>query len=74
MELLGLEGVCEVYCDPTGAAGRAFGCGRGWLPDEDRLFDRIPINAYGKLFGMLLGLGAWQCTKSNVAALLLAHG
>ena len=62
VELLGLEGVCEVYCDPTGAAGRAFGCGRGWLPDEDTLFDRIPINAYGKLFGMLLGLGAWQCT------------
>ena len=23
VELLGLEGVCEVYCDPTGAAGRA---------------------------------------------------
>ena len=62
VELLGLEGVCEVYCDPNGAAGRAFGCGRGWLPDEDMLFDRIPINAYGKLFGMLLGLGAWQCT------------
>ena len=60
VELLGLEGVCEVYCDPTGAAGRAFGCGRGWLPDEDSLFDgQIPINAYGKLFGMLLGLGAW---------------
>ena len=39
VELLGLEGVCEVYCDPTGAAGRAFGCGRGWLPDEDSLFD-----------------------------------
>ena len=60
VELLGLEGVCEVYCDPTGAAGRAFGCGRGWLPDDDSLFDgQIPINAYGKLFGMLLGLGAW---------------
>ena len=27
--------------------------------DGDTLFDRIPINAYGKLFGMLLGLGAW---------------
>ena len=59
VELLGLEGVCEVYCDPTGSAGRAFGCGRGWLPDEDTLFDTIPLNAYGKLFGMLLGLGAW---------------
>ena len=60
VELLGLEGVCEIYCDPTGSAGRAFGCGRGWLPDEDSLFDgQIPINAYGKLFGMLLGLGAW---------------
>ena len=39
VELLGLEGVCEVYCDPTQIRRTAFGCGRGWLPDEDTLFD-----------------------------------
>ena len=71
VELLGLEGVCEVYCDPTGAAGRAFGCGRGWLPDEDSLFDgQIPINAYGKLFGMLLGLGAWATLPAVIGGYL----
>ncbi|KAH8083458.1 AhpC/TSA antioxidant enzyme [Aureococcus anophagefferens] len=52
-----------ILCDPSGAAGRAFGVSRGWKPDDDeiRITDEfaIPLNAYGKLFGMLLGLGAW---------------
>lgn len=71
VELLGMDGVCEVYCDPSGAAGRAFGCGRGWLPDEDSLFDgQVPINAYGKLFGMLLGLGAWATLPAVIGGYL----
>ena len=46
-ELLGVDAdEISVFCDPTGAAGRAFGCSRGWLPDEDALFDSIPLNAH----------------------------
>jgi hypothetical protein len=37
--------------DPTGRAGRAFGVGTGWRPDDTE------ISPYLKLFGMLWGLG-----------------
>ena len=43
----------ELWSDPTGAAGRAFGVERGWLPDN------TDVNPFLKLFGMLWGLGAW---------------
>uniref|UniRef100_A0A7S4JZ89 Thioredoxin-like fold domain-containing protein n=1 Tax=Odontella aurita TaxID=265563 RepID=A0A7S4JZ89_9STRA len=43
----------ELLVDPLGEAGRKFGVGRGWLPDNE---DTSP---YLKLFGMLWGLGAW---------------
>lgn len=39
--------------DPDGQAGRAFGVGRGWLPEDEG------ISPFLKLFGMLFGLGAW---------------
>ncbi|KAH8065453.1 AhpC/TSA antioxidant enzyme [Aureococcus anophagefferens] len=63
VDTLDLDENLEILCDPSGAAGRAFGVSRGWKPDDDeiRITDEfaIPLNAYGKLFGMLLGLGAW---------------
>jgi hypothetical protein len=43
----------EIFVDPTGSAGRAFGVGRGWKPEEEEM------SPYLKLFGMLFGLGAW---------------
>ncbi|KAL7551717.1 hypothetical protein ACHAWF_014899 [Thalassiosira exigua] len=39
--------------DPQGSAGRAFGVGKGWRPDDS------DMSPYLKLFGMLFGLGAW---------------
>lgn len=39
--------------DKLGTAGRTFGVGRGWLPDNE------DVNPFLKLFGMLWGLGAW---------------
>ncbi len=43
----------ELFVDPVGAAGRQFGVGRGWKPDDEEM------SPYIKLFGMLWGLGAW---------------
>lgn len=43
----------DLFVDNTGAAGREWGVGRGWLPDNE------DVNPYLKLFGMLWGLGAW---------------
>mmetsp|Transcript_8590 Transcript_8590/g.15567 ORF Transcript_8590/g.15567 Transcript_8590/m.15567 type:complete len:306 (+) Transcript_8590:190-1107(+) len=43
----------ELLVDPLGNAGRAFGVGTGWRPDDDEM------SPYVKLFGMLFGLGAW---------------
>ncbi len=45
--------VVELFIDPKGEAGRQFGVGRGWKPDNDEM------SPYVKLFGMLFGLGAW---------------
>lgn len=39
--------------DPLGKAGRLFGVGSGWRPDDGEM------SPYVKLFGMLFGLGAW---------------
>eukprot|EP00587_Corethron_hystrix_P007122 CAMPEP_0113313496 /NCGR_PEP_ID=MMETSP0010_2-20120614/9895_1 /TAXON_ID=216773 ORGANISM="Corethron hystrix, Strain 308" /NCGR_SAMPLE_ID=MMETSP0010_2 /ASSEMBLY_ACC=CAM_ASM_000155 /LENGTH=246 /DNA_ID=CAMNT_0000169517 /DNA_START=212 /DNA_END=952 /DNA_ORIENTATION=+ /assembly_acc=CAM_ASM_000155 len=43
----------ELLVDPLGTAGRAFGVGQGWRPDDTEM------SPYLKLFGMLWGLGAW---------------
>lgn len=43
----------QLFVDPSGKAGKAFGCGRGWLPENE------DVNPFLKLFGMLWGLGAW---------------
>ncbi|GMI42019.1 hypothetical protein TeGR_g8818 [Tetraparma gracilis] len=51
-ELTGLPPSVSLLCDPAGAAGRAFGACRGWLPDSPS------VSPYAKLLGMLLGLGA----------------
>ena len=40
----------KVFTDPNGIAGKKFGVGRGWLPDDDS------VSPYLKLFGMLWGL------------------
>eukprot|EP00554_Chaetoceros_debilis_P005445 CAMPEP_0194075358 /NCGR_PEP_ID=MMETSP0149-20130528/2390_1 /TAXON_ID=122233 /ORGANISM="Chaetoceros debilis, Strain MM31A-1" /LENGTH=368 /DNA_ID=CAMNT_0038755815 /DNA_START=40 /DNA_END=1143 /DNA_ORIENTATION=- len=43
----------ELFVDPLGEAGRKFGVGTGWRPEDDEM------SPYVKLFGMLFGLGAW---------------
>lgn len=52
-EQVDLPDSIELYVDNTGEAGRAFGVGRGWLPEN------VDVNPFLKLFGMLWGLGAW---------------
>lgn len=52
-EQVGLPDSIEIWVDNTGQAGRSFGVGRGWLPDNE------DVNPFLKLFGMLWGLGAW---------------
>lgn len=51
-EFLDLPSDVQLYSDPLGAAGRAFGVSRGWMPDNES------VSPYVKLFGMLVGLGA----------------
>jgi hypothetical protein len=43
----------DLFVDNTGEAGKQFGVGRGWLPEND------DVNPFVKLLGMLVGLGAW---------------
>ena len=43
----------DVFVDNTGKAGKKFGVGQGWLPENPN------VNPFLKLFGMLWGLGAW---------------
>ena len=43
----------DTFVDNQGKAGKMFGVGRGWLPDNE------DVNPFLKLFGMLWGLGAW---------------
>jgi hypothetical protein len=54
----------EVWVDNTGQAGRAFGVGRGWLPDN------ADVNPFVKLFGMLVGLGAWATLPAVIGGYL----
>jgi len=50
---LDTENAVELLVDPSGKAGRAFGVGLGWRPDDEEM------SPFLKLFGMLWGLGAW---------------
>lgn len=43
--------------DNLGRAGRAFGVGTGWRPDDK------DMSPYVKLFGMLFGLGVSKETR-----------
>lgn len=47
------DAIVELFIDPKGEAGRAFGVGTGWRPEDEEM------SPYVKLFGMLFGLGAW---------------
>ena len=47
------EGTVTLMVDPLGKAGKAFGVGTGWRPDDKEM------SPFVKLFGMLWGLGAW---------------
>lgn len=58
-DLLDLPAEVELLSDEKGETGRAFGVGRGWLPDAD-------APPYLKLFGMLLGLGASRTLPSVI--------
>ncbi len=60
-QLLDLPDRLVLLSDVEGAAGRAFGVGRGWLADRD------DISPYVKLFGMLIGLGAAGTLPSVIA-------
>lgn len=50
----------EVFYDPLGSAGKAFGCETGWRPEDESL------SPFVKLFGMLWGLGAWATLPSVI--------
>lgn len=47
------DGKVTLMIDPLGKVGKAFGVGTGWRPDDEEM------SPFLKLFGMLLGLGAW---------------
>ena len=52
------EPYVDLLIDENGNAGRIFGVGQGWRPEDDNegLFG---LESYVKLFGVLWGLGAW---------------
>jgi len=62
--LVGLPDDVVLLADAEGAAGRDFGVGRGWLPDDNK------VPAYGKLLGMLVGLGASKTLPSVITGYL----
>lgn len=72
-DLIGLPDEVELLSDEAGEAGRAFGVGRGWLPDQDKVEvfgTDVPVSPYAKLFGMLLGLGAGNTLPSVITGYL----
>ena len=72
-ELVGLPAEVELLSDEEGAAGRAFGVSRGWLPDQDTIElgeNSVPLSPYVKLLGMLLGLGAGNTLPSVITGYL----
>ncbi|KAG8467714.1 hypothetical protein KFE25_006766 [Diacronema lutheri] len=63
-ELVNLPADVELFADPGGVAGRAFGVSRGWRPDDAEL------SSYVKLFAMLFGLGAWATLPAVIGGYL----
>jgi hypothetical protein len=61
-EVLDLPKDVTVLSDSEGAAGRAFGVQRGWLPDDQN------VNPYVKLFGMVRNINV-----TNTAMRVLVH-
>lgn len=51
----------DLFVDNTGKAGKQWGVGRGWQPDNDEI---VP---FVKLFGMLWGLGAWATLPAVIS-------
>ena len=58
--LLELPDEVMLLSDSNGAIGKAFGCNRGWRPDD-------LTSPYVKLFGMLFGLGAVMTLPSVIS-------
>ena len=58
-ELVDLPGDVVLLSDSKGLLGQAFGCSKGWRPED-------LTNPYVKLFGMLFGLGAWATLPSVI--------
>lgn len=81
-EMLDLSPEIELLSDEAGDAGREFGVGRGFMPDDDKVtvplskllesLDDIdvPISPYAKLFAMLLGAGARDTLPSVITGYL----
>jgi len=69
-DLVGLPSDVELLADEAGEAGRAFGVSRGWLPETSEIAVgdelKVPLSPYAKLFGMLVGLGAWNTLPSVI--------
>jgi len=63
-EMLELPAEIELLADESGEAGRAFGCSRGWRPDD------ASLSPYAKLLGMLIGLGAWRTLPAVITGYL----
>lgn len=61
--LLELPDEVVLLSDSNGAVGKAFGCSRGWRPDD-------LTSPYAKLFGMLLGFGAIMTLPSVISGYL----
>jgi AhpC/TSA antioxidant enzyme len=59
-KLVDLPEEVQLYTDPTGTAGRAFGVARGFRPEDTEM------SPYVKLFAMLFGLGAWATLPSVI--------
>ena len=43
-EMIDLPQEIELLSDPSGAAGRAFGCGRGWRPEDTELSPYLKVS------------------------------
>lgn len=63
-KLLDLPDEINVFSDPNGAIGRAFGVSQGWRSED------VSMNPYLKLFGMLWGLGAYATLPAVIGGYL----
>jgi len=65
VEILDMPAEIEVFCDPSGDAGRNFGVSRGWRPDDENFTPAM------KLFGMGIGIGPpWQTLPAVITGYL----